>query len=58
MPTYIGRRRFMDDREAARRYEVAAGRGNAEERSDPGSADGRDVTKDDREAARLYKRRR
>jgi hypothetical protein len=29
MATYIGRRRFMDDREAARLYKLAADQGNA-----------------------------
>ena len=57
MPTYIGHRRIMDDRESAHRYRLAADREYAEGRRDPGIlyADGRDVTKDDREAARLYK---
>ena len=27
MPTYIGHRRIMDDRESARRYRLAAGQG-------------------------------
>src|ERR1700693_5972339 len=55
--TYIGRRRFMDDREAARLYKLAADQGYGEGQHNLGilDADGRGVPKDDREAARLYK---
>jgi TPR repeat protein len=56
MATYIGRRRFMDGREA-RLYKLAADQGYGEGQHNLGILypDGRGVPKDDREAARLYK---
>jgi hypothetical protein len=60
MATYTGRRGFVDDREAARLFKLAADQGYAEGQRDLGIlyADGRSVPKDDREAARLTECRR
>jgi TPR repeat protein len=58
MATYIGRRRFMDDREAARLYKLAADQGNALAQISLGEfyENGRGgLPRDDREAARLFK---
>jgi TPR repeat protein len=57
-PTYIGVRRFMDDREAARLYKIAADQGNALAQVNLAvlyENGGGGLPKDDREAARLYK---